>query len=99
MSKPVTFEYQQTLTQRSKNPQNKGINSHLHLVALKVSEYVGEPQKFAMWLGTHVQGVPSTSREFSRPSFLIPEVCAKIRPLKKLKNFLGGKFFALVSMR
>jgi hypothetical protein len=47
----------------------------------------------------HVQGVPSTSREFSRPSFLIPEVCAKIRPLKKLKNFLGGKFFALVSMR
>ncbi len=48
---------------------------------------------------THVQGVPSTSREFSRPSFLIPEVCAKIRPLKKLKNFLGGKFFALVSMR
>jgi hypothetical protein len=29
----------------------------------------------------------------------MPEVCAKIRPLKKPKNFLGGKFFALVSMR
>jgi hypothetical protein len=51
MSKPLTFEYQQTLTQRSKNPKNKGINSHLHLVALEVSEYVGEPQKFAMGLG------------------------------------------------
>jgi hypothetical protein len=42
--------YQQLLTQRAKNPK-KGITSHTHLVALEVSEYVGEPKKFPMWLG------------------------------------------------
>jgi hypothetical protein len=26
-------------------------NSYLHEVALEVSEYVGEPKKFALWLG------------------------------------------------
>ena len=41
---------EQTLKQRSQN-QKKGIHSYAHEIALEVSEYVGEPQKFAMWLG------------------------------------------------
>ena len=43
-------DYNQTPKQRSAN-QKKGINSHIHEIALEVSEYVGEPTKYAMWLG------------------------------------------------
>ena len=42
--------YEQTLKQRSEH-QKKGIHSYEHEIALEVSEYVGEPQKFALWLG------------------------------------------------
>jgi hypothetical protein len=42
--------YEQLLKQRTAN-QKKGINSYMHEIALEVSEYVGEPKKFAMWLG------------------------------------------------
>jgi hypothetical protein len=42
--------YEQTLKQRAAT-RNKGINSYMHEVALEVPEYVGEPKKFALWLG------------------------------------------------
>ena len=42
--------YKQTLTQRLAN-QPKGIHSHEHEIAREISEYVGEPKKFALWLG------------------------------------------------
>jgi hypothetical protein len=47
--------YEETLNQRSAN-QKKGINSHIHDAALEVSEYVGEPKKFALWLGIQPDG-------------------------------------------
>jgi len=48
---PMDFTtYKQTLKARAAN-QKKGISSHIHAVALEVSEYVGEPKKFALWLG------------------------------------------------
>jgi hypothetical protein len=31
--------------------QKKGIHSYEHEIALEVSEYSGEPEKFALWLG------------------------------------------------
>ena len=42
--------YKETLNQRSAN-QPKGIHSHEHEIAREVSEYVGKPKKFALWLG------------------------------------------------
>jgi hypothetical protein len=41
---------EQTLTQRSTS-QKKGIHSYEHEIALETAEYVGEPHKFALWLG------------------------------------------------
>jgi hypothetical protein len=46
----VLANYKQHIQQRTAN-QKKGINSYAREIALEVSEYVGEPKKFAMWLG------------------------------------------------
>jgi len=67
-----------------KEPE-KGIHSEMHALAKEVSEYCGEPKKFAMYLGIIKNiGLPRAYRTF-----------AEIKQSKNVKD--GGKLFLYLS--